>query len=288
MSEPERHHFLPKFYLSRWGNRDRRIETYSRQRDQVQIKSYAPREIGNERGLYSLEGAPANKRNSIEKEFMGPVVDDPAARAMRLMLREDEGEFTLDMRMAWTRFLMSLLVRLPPLLAKIEADGNAALIAEMERAPEEYEALRRPGDPLTPRGFLSERGLDWVLNNFGRSLIPGLIENSRIKKDIAHMHWVVLRYEEGPYGFVTSDFPICMHPGLAHRNCLISLPLSPTSLFIAAHDMELLDQIRALPPATVINAANKIAIKSAERFVYANDRQHRGLVDTYLRPERTG
>ncbi len=285
MSEPERHHFLPQFYLKRWDNSEGKIETYSRRRGQIHIKSYVAKGVAYERGLYSLEGAPAKKRNSIEREFMGPVVDDPAAKALRLMLREDEGEFTIERRVAWTRFLMSLLVRLPPLLSKIEADGDAALISEMERAPEEYEALRKPGDPLTPQEFLSVRGLDWVLNNFGRSLIPGLIENPRMTKDIAHMHWIVLRYGAGPYGFVTSDFPICMHPGLAHQNCLISLPLSPTALFLAAHDVELLNQLRALPPATVINAANKIVIKSAERFVYADDRQYRGLVDTYLRPE---
>lgn len=288
MSDPERHHFLPRFYLRRWSNRDGRVETYFRQRGEVRVRNYAPKEIGYKRSIYSLEGVPADKRNSIERDFMGPVVDDPAARALRLMLREEEGDFTFDMRAAWTRFLMSLLVRLPPLLAKIEVDGAATLIAEMQRAPKDYEALRRPSDPPTLQEFMSVNGIDWVTNNFGRSLIPKLIGLPKINEDIAHMHWVVQRYEGGPYGFLTSDFPICMHPGLAHRNCLISLPLSPTALFIAAHDNELLDQIRAHSAATIINSANKLVIESAERFVYANDLQYKGSVETYLQPEPAG
>ena len=35
--------------------------------------------------LYTLEGQPDDKKQSIEKDYMAPIVDDPAAHALRIL-----------------------------------------------------------------------------------------------------------------------------------------------------------------------------------------------------------
>ncbi|USI75087.1 DUF4238 domain-containing protein [Sphingomonas morindae] len=94
----------------------------------------------------------------------------------------------------------------------------------------------------------------------------------------------VLISESWYYGLLTSDFPICMLPGLGSPDCLISLPLSPTAIFLASYNSELLNQLDALAPPALIDAANRISIQSAQQYVYADTRKYFELIDTYLDP----
>jgi hypothetical protein len=284
LSDPDRHHFLPQFYLSRWANAEGKLSTYSRQRGRLFVREYAPKTIGAERGLYALNGVPPEHRNAIERDFMGPEIDDPAAKALRILLSETRPVLPMDLRMAWVRFLISLLVRLPNLLRELKADASDTLAREIAARPEEYAALRRPGHPPTLMEFLKERGVDGLVEDFGTTLIPGLVDLPQMKADIVRMDWRVFHFRDGPYGLLTSDFPICMLPGLGSPDCLISLPLSPTAIFLASYNSELLNQLDALTPPALIDAANRISIQSAQKFVYANSRQYFELVDAYLEP----
>ena len=113
--------------------------------------------------------------------------------------------------------------------------------------------------------FLIERGLDAMFDDFGTTLIPGIIELPQMQADIARMDWRVLHFRDGPYGFLTSDFPITILPGLADPNSLISLPLSPTAIFLASYNSNLLNSFQATPPPGLIDAASRVTIGSAQR-----------------------
>ena len=75
----------------------------------------------------ALSGVPPVQRNMIEREFLGPEVDDPASQALRLLLSPSKAVLPMDLRMAWVRFLISLVVRLPSLMSKIRRDAASAL-----------------------------------------------------------------------------------------------------------------------------------------------------------------
>lgn len=114
MSEPEKHHYLPIFYLKQWANRDGKIIRYYRPHNDVVPSPISPENTGYEEGLYGLEGiAPEDGKNRIEKKFMSPFVDDPAAKALKILIHSDNSKLTTEHRQAWTRFVMSLLVRTP-------------------------------------------------------------------------------------------------------------------------------------------------------------------------------
>jgi hypothetical protein len=52
--------------------------------------------------LYTLEGQPDDKKQSIEKDYMAPIVDDPAAHALRILTGGDKDALNEKMRQAWT------------------------------------------------------------------------------------------------------------------------------------------------------------------------------------------
>lgn len=114
MSEPEKHHYLPVFYLEQWAALDGSVIRYHRPHREVVAHPIAPKNTGYEMGLYSLDGYPPEQRNVMEKNFMALEVDNPAVAPLRLFLdRRPASELTLPMKQAWTRFLMSLHVRNP-------------------------------------------------------------------------------------------------------------------------------------------------------------------------------
>jgi Protein of unknown function (DUF4238) len=283
MSDPNRHHYIPKFYLRRWANAGGKVSSYSWQGAKLYIGEYSPRSIGAEDGLYSLDGVPAEMRNSIERVFMGPMVDGPAADGMRVLLGEAPGPLSIDGRTAWVRFLVSLMCRTPRQFAALKSDGAATLRAELQANPEEYEKIRGPDDPPTFLEFIQDKKLDHLIDNFGTMMLPQFVDIPHMNYDIARMDWRVQHYRDGAYGFITSDFPICMLPGLAYPDCIISLPLSPTAVFLAGYDSSLLDALAAQPPHRVIDRMNEISAQSAQRYVFADTGQYAELVKKMLR-----
>jgi hypothetical protein len=72
-----------------------------------------------ERFLYTMEGLPDEQKQTIEKDYMAAKVDDPAARALRVLLGTDTSALTEPLRAAWTRFMMASLHRRPAAVAEI-------------------------------------------------------------------------------------------------------------------------------------------------------------------------
>src|ERR1700733_3903475 len=143
MSDPEKHHYLPVFYLKQWAALDGRVIRYYRPHREVVAHQIAPKYTGYEQGLYSLDGYKAERRNIVEKNFMAPEVDDPAVAPLRIFLkRRPVSELTLPLKQAWTRFLMSLHVRNPGRIEQITTQGAAALREMLAKDPEDYNALR--------------------------------------------------------------------------------------------------------------------------------------------------
>jgi len=157
------------------------------------------------------------------------------------------------------------------------------LCAQLVANHEEYEKVRGPDDPPTFLEFIREKKLDHLIDNFGTVMMSQLVDIPQMNHDIAHMDWRVQHYRDGPYGFITSDFPICMLPGLAYRDCIISLPLSPTAVFLAGYDSSLIDAVVAQPPHCLIDKMNEISAQNAQQYVFADSRQYGKLVEKMLR-----
>jgi uncharacterized protein DUF4238 len=283
MSDPEKHHYLPVFYLKQWAVLDGRVIRYYRPNSEVVAHPIAPKNTGYEQGLYSLGGYNPEQRNIIEKNFMAQQVDDPAAAPLRIFLgRRPVSELTVSMKQAWTRFLMSLHVRTPGGVEQITTQGAEALRQVLAKDPEEYIAVRKPDDPPTLIEWV-ERYRPALIDNYGKSILPGIVTHQAIGNEIIRMHWVVGTYGATP-DILTCDRPLYLSPGVNDPKCVIALPLSPCAIFFASRDPSILDTLMRMERSALIRATNESVVTQAARYVYGAHDRALGFVERWLAP----
>src|SRR5258708_33202485 len=121
MSDLIYHLFLPQFYQRRWVGPDGRLCRFSKPYgDLIVAKRVSPKGTGGQDRLYSLTGAPADQAQRIETGFMHPV-DTLASDALNMLENGDPRlKHEAKYRSAWSRFVMSLMMRTPEDIARLQ------------------------------------------------------------------------------------------------------------------------------------------------------------------------
>ncbi|MGH7083362.1 MAG: DUF4238 domain-containing protein [Acetobacteraceae bacterium] len=279
MSQPKRHHYLPVFYLRRWVGSRGRVCRYYRPQDRVVASDVGPDFTGYEEGLYQLVGT--EDPQVIETEFFR-TVDNNAAPVLESMLREGPGALGEDKRRSWTLFLMSMLIRSPHSLDEIGSVINGFFRANLGKLHQsDYAASRQPGDPLSIYDFALERTPD--LAKAYKAALPDMIDNDVIGQQIINMRWAMLNLSAAPHTLLTGDRPCMTSRGIADLVCMLSLPVSPTHLFVAAHDIGLLRRLAAQPTQDTVRNSNDCIVKLAVRNIYGCTRGQLTFIETRLR-----
>ncbi|OHC64429.1 MAG: hypothetical protein A2040_02005 [Rhodocyclales bacterium GWA2_65_19] len=281
MSEPDKHHYLPVFYLSRWSRLDGRVIRYYRPYRAVVASPIAPKETGYERGLYRLEGYAPDVQNTIEKKFMARVVDDPAAHALDTLIKGDNSKLTPEHRQAWTRFVVSLHARNPGKVEHITSQADHELRQSLLTDPGEYEAIRGVDDPPTLVQWV-EQNAPKILNNFGKQLLPGIITHPPIVDAIIRMHWWTIDIADSFPDLLTCDRPVYMSHGVMDDRCLIALPLSPRFVFIATRSQSTFERVMARGIKSIAELINESMVMQAEKYVYGAHDRHLHFVENRL------
>ncbi len=108
MTEPIKHHFSPVFYLRGWcDSTASQLIQYSRTYRDVIAGPRSAKATGFEPLLYTMNGVPDDQKQTIEKDYMAAKVDDPGARALRVLLGINTSALTEGLRAAWTRFMLA-------------------------------------------------------------------------------------------------------------------------------------------------------------------------------------
>ncbi len=181
----------------------------------------------------------------IETKFFR-VVDNNAAPVLESMIREGPATLGEDKRRSWTLFLMSMLIRSPNSLVEIRSVIHGFLRANLEELRQsDYAASRQPDDPESIYDFAMARAPE--LMEAYKAALPDMIDNDVVGQHITNMRWAVLNLSAAPHTLVTGDRPCMTSRGIADPACMLSLPVSPTHLFVAAHDIALLRRLGAQP-----------------------------------------
>ena len=281
MSDPERHHYLPVFYLSHWAGADGKVVRYYRPHREVVASPITPQHTGYEPGLYGLEGCSPDVRNSIEKDFMAPVVDSPASQALDVLIERDNNKLTTELRQAWTRFVMSLHVRNPANVDHITRQAGAGLRQSLCTNPEEYEAVRGANDPPTLVEWV-EQNTPALLDNYGKQLLPGIITHSETGDVIIRMRWWTIGITDDFTDLLLGDRPVYMSHGVADERCFIAVPLSPRLVFFATRKQEVFDRVMSYGIKAVTKSLNNLYVMQADRQVYATSNRHLRFVENRL------
>jgi hypothetical protein len=152
-----KHHYIPKFYLTPWLGDDTKLTEFRSitnpytKAQHIEVKRRGVDETGYVKNLYTLAGLTKETRDTVEKIFMG-AVDGKAALARDQLL---EGVIPQgELRHAWARFLLSLMLRTPEQIRSFKSIMRLHWEQPDEEIQARYEATRQSGWPATL--------VDWV------------------------------------------------------------------------------------------------------------------------------
>jgi hypothetical protein len=252
-------------------NEGRLVQWSKQYGDDIKFRPKHPDATGFEYDLYSFNGLPTELRQWFEDKLLAQV-DDLASKALQEILAGRLDGLDSKLRSAWSRFLYSLRFRHPdPLLelcAAIERIWDSAL------SQAEYETIRKPVDPLTFEKYRANISAD-ARARVHVNLLQGVFDDPKVGIRINNMRWCV--YDLSRWGrLLTSDWPIDLSLGASRAT--ITLPLSPTRLFVATDDLAALGEIQRSNPFKVISQVNKYVVSHARRYVFSEDTSQEGFI----------
>lgn len=267
---PNKHHYIPEFYLSAWAGDDRKFERYDKPTpSKIMARRVFPSEAGWKKNLY-ISPEDGHDPQWLESQIF-QVIDSRAAIALRKMNADALQEFLATDRSAWTVFLRSLLHRTPENLGATIAHATEMLNEAIEESRERYPELRGHKDPATYEEFKATMLPDWK-RRIALQALPALIANPQIGQFLHNMPTRIFTLPDHTRDFLISDDPLARTNGLEKSDGYIAIPISPRKLFVSAYRRELLDQMAAMKPEALVRMMNIWTVESARHFVAARDR----------------
>jgi Protein of unknown function (DUF4238) len=148
---------------------------------------------------------------------------------------------------------MTLRFRHPDLVSEMR-DSIAALWRSHDVfTKEEYERARSADDPESFDGYIAQLAPDAAIR-VQLDLLVASMDNEQIGKHIVGMTWAVLDVSSAAHRLLTSDWPVELIIGA--RPATVSLPLSPTLLFVASDDKSTLDGLARANPDNLVSTMN--------------------------------
>jgi hypothetical protein len=227
----------------------------------------------------------ADERRKPESDRL---LDTQAAEALRLL---ESGDHRLTrephLRSAWSRFIMSLLMRTPEDIAALKLGTAEEWNRSLPTLEARYATKRREGDPPTFQEYL-DKYHPAEAERLAMSLAPKLMDHALIGQMLNNMRWLI-RSITGNAEFLTSDRPVLTSATLTERNAYIFLPIGPKTMFVAVNDLETQQMVEEREPAIQIEGVNKLVAAHAVKYVYACDDTQLAFVQEHMstRPQRT-
>jgi hypothetical protein len=146
-----------------------------------------------------------------------------------------------------------------------------------------YDAIRKPTDPPTFDGYLALRD-PLAPNKMRVNLIIKAFDNEIICTHVNQMRHAIIDLCASSYRLLTSDRPVEIY-NLKAPHGLLSIPISPTKLFIAVNERATGDRILRANPCTLARDINTYVVSRARRFVWAYDASQERFIDNKMSTE---
>ena len=267
MSKEGKHHYIPVFYLKQWAGGDKRICEFSKPYDRVRARRTHPDGTSYVHGLNTILGVPAHDAQYLENIFF-KFTDNYAAITLRVLLSDPPWHFTPELRSAWSRFLMSLIVRNPKSVGKHRLAAEGLFKSILPKMEAEYPKYRTANDPETYLEYSRIRSGNLAGKIFAR-LMQRLIDSEFSGSRLNSMRWMVLHDPKPKHLLLTSDRPVVMTNGLEKPNGQILIPISPRHVFVATNNLDTENYIRSVwRNRQLIQQANERVALQSRRYVY--------------------
>jgi hypothetical protein len=273
MNAPRNHHFIPAFYLKRWEDPSGQITEYKLIENAKVGRKLVSKPIGRdgtgfERDLYAFPELPPDAAQFIEEAFFA-YADQKASDALDNHLGIATHPWTNELVSAWSRFVIAIHLRHPDAMPELRQAAKQIWDASGVDYQARYEAIRKPEYPPTFDEYLAQR--DPLLPiKMHVNLIIKAFDNHVVGAHINRMPFAVIDLSAAPHRLLLSDRPVEIF-NLDEANGLISIPISPTKLFVAANEEATFGKLRRNKPNDLVRHVNLHLVSRARRFVWAQD-----------------
>lgn len=228
MSQPKRHHFLPKFYLRRFADHKRRIRRYERGSKKPIVMSVINAAV--ETGFYTITEESGTQSQKVEA-LLSRIEQDAAAAVERLL----KGHFPPSPadRESLALFIAFQIMRTPEQRHEYELMVDYAQKLLLENWTADYARQRLSEAGLEPTDEAVADVMDVVENPDKFRFVPHPNEHILLMLSIAtaalapvilDKSWLLGHCRNGT--FVTSDHPIAYYRTPAEQNRLLGVGLT--------------------------------------------------------------
>lgn len=272
------HHFIPAFYLGQWCDpiKDDKLIEYSIKHGKLVPKPVGRRATGFQRDLYAFPELPPAQAQFIEQKFFD-YADRVAADALQMLL-SGNNRWTPEMRSAWSRFVIGVHLRHPDAIPELRAAARAIWGSNGEEFQRQYELTREPSDPATFDERIAEIDPLVPVKVEVGTIAKG-IDSEKICGPINNMAWEVINVSAASHRLLTSDRPVILSKPKERLGSII-MPISPTKLFVAVNDRQLLRDRR--PLREILGSVNRQIVERARRYVWAQDSSQEVFIDKHM------
>ncbi|ESY98059.1 DUF4238 domain-containing protein [Mesorhizobium sp. LNHC209A00] len=287
MGKPNKHHFLPVFYLKAWAREsDGKLVEFSRPyKDKLKTRFVHPEATGFIKRLYEIRGLSPELAQKVEETFFSPV-DSQAADALKQILEFKAGDpWKAGRRLAWTRFILSLLFRMPDDIRKLKANVRDDWILSVPDMQERYAEVRRETDPESLVDFLDQQE-NSVYEQSAMDIAMRMIGHQNVARTILDMKWSLVELEKSPFQLLTSDRPVIMTEQLKRPDSHILLPVGPRHLFAAVQDPNHSRKLRRMTYQQLATFVNRAVVGNANDLVYGRDESQFRFIENRIGKDR--
>jgi Protein of unknown function (DUF4238) len=203
-----------------------------------------------------------------------------ASQALAVQITDPTVGWTSELVTAWSRFIVGIHLRHPDSMPELRAGAAAQWEADGDKYQAEYEKIRKPTDPATFDEYIAIRD-PLVKTKMQLNLIIKALDNEFICSHINQMQWTVADFSHAGMELLVSDRPVEIH-ALAVPKGIVTIPLTPTKLFIAVNDPASLPMIQKRPAREVIERINLSLVSRARRYVWARDNSQREFIEANM------
>ncbi|RRH92933.1 DUF4238 domain-containing protein [Mesorhizobium tamadayense] len=271
-NEPNKHHFLPVFYLKEWAGADGKIVQFSRPnlRDGlVKPLRRHPSAVGYIDRLYAAEGLPEKVSNLFETEFTRPV-DTEAAAAMRRLMR---GQFDVDATpkevVAWIKFMLSLMMRMPADIKRLKHYVKHDWFSDRPSLEAIFKRSGMQGNPQTVEDYQRLLGPTFY-ERAAMVALSGMIQAEVAIRAVGDLQWTVTNVY-GDREFLTSDRPLVASVAMNGPKAHMILPIGPHRVFLATKTEEFRRQLVDRPAWDFVTSVNKHVVNNATDYIYGSN-----------------
>lgn len=275
------HHFVPVFLLRQWtvGSSDGRLQTFRLDLPHAPTKRFKPKATGYEPDLFALTKPTVAgvDQQAVETRLL-QAVDDTAATARQKLDTEGLQSLSLQQRVHWVRFLMSLRVRRPPFVDHLKREATEILRKNLAADPEEYESVRGNAAEATLEEW-AEAKFPGLVENIGMaSMFSKLVLNPKIGNRLLNLRWWLLDLSPSGRDLLLADDPLIFLGGIDQPGLIVALPISPNKLFLLTKN-----PLNEMSDRTLVELVNGQSILNARTWLYARDDSHQRFILNRMR-----